>query len=405
MAALVILLLTLINLDKMNNESVTELKIHILTNKNNQGNSMQDFNVIDADLLYKVYEVYGNLKNIKEENPIRLNVNESRKTDKQFAMKYFLNEDDFDEADLDEAEKMMKQEAYVLNMKEDIIPKIYRHGKTTDKNIPFIIMESLNYDFLSYIDDEKNNLLMEEKIGAYIKIVEMYRKLHEIGIVHCNVKLENIAFISESFNFKLLNFHLSTFKKICDSENINNIAPEVIRKEKVSGDDVFKSDIYMLGVMLYNLEKKLNPEIVEANQKQDSHENKNLVYKNMSTFIFNVYTDFKDKYSSLNLFERYENLIDLAFKIVILSTLKEKASERPSAENLKKEFSDLEEDYNHINAFSVKYKNDNSKDTIDFQNFLHYGADKEVILSTFKLVSVFVKQFDNKDSGSDKIII
>lgn len=109
----------------------------------------------------------------------------------------------------------------------------------------------LNYLINNDIDDK-------EKRKIAIGIVESIKYLHENGIAHCDIKLENIL-LDEFLNPKLCDFNLS---KKNDDENHIKIsssfyaAPEIFQSKSI---DYCKADIWSLGIVLFALYEKRFP--------------------------------------------------------------------------------------------------------------------------------------------------
>ena len=111
-------------------------------------------------------------------------------------------------------------------------------------------------DLFRYI---KNKKLFSEKHAKLIfkKILNGFKALHEAGICHRNLKLENIL-LDQNFNPKISDFSFSTIfiennAKVLLNEQVgttNNKAPEINDNRSYNGD---KADVFSLGCILFNL--------------------------------------------------------------------------------------------------------------------------------------------------------
>jgi serine/threonine protein kinase/tetratricopeptide (TPR) repeat protein len=133
-------------------------------------------------------------------------------------------------------------------------------GGTTDDNLPYFVMEYVDGKPLyQYSDDKK--LSINERLELFRQICAAVEYAHQKQIVHRDIKPSNIL-VKTDGTPKLLDFGIA---KVLDSEiGISTIdptqtamrlmTPEYASPEQVSGFPVtFASDIYSLGVVLYEL--------------------------------------------------------------------------------------------------------------------------------------------------------
>mmetsp|Transcript_14733 Transcript_14733/g.12550 ORF Transcript_14733/g.12550 Transcript_14733/m.12550 type:complete len:203 (+) Transcript_14733:223-831(+) len=106
----------------------------------------------------------------------------------------------------------------------------------------------------------------EEKLARtiFLQIIQGVKECHEAGVVHRDLKLENLLFSSE-FNLKIADFGLATWfgggddaptllTSECGTETY--MAPEIKEGNKYDGK---KADIYSCGVILLILVLGINP--------------------------------------------------------------------------------------------------------------------------------------------------
>lgn len=96
---------------------------------------------------------------------------------------------------------------------------------------------------------------------VFLQILTTVDYLHTINIAHCDLKFENILYDEDTGELKLIDFGFS----IDDPENNpptflcgtpSYMAPEEIMKKNI---DVFKADIWSLGVILFKMATGLFP--------------------------------------------------------------------------------------------------------------------------------------------------
>jgi len=121
----------------------------------------------------------------------------------------------------------------------------------------YIVLEYMaGKDLFDYIQ-KRNFVLNEDRVKQIgIQIIQAVRYLHEFGIVHRDLKLENIM-MSDTSNLakpKIVDFGLA--KIIGPSETADEpfgtlgyVAPEVLKKKPYT----FSCDVWSIGCILYAL--------------------------------------------------------------------------------------------------------------------------------------------------------
>jgi len=96
---------------------------------------------------------------------------------------------------------------------------------------------------------------LQKTANIFIQILNAIEYAHEQGVIHRDIKLENILMDSSGKVFvldfglcDLVESSISLSSKFCGS--IDYVAPEVISTKHYSG---FKADMFSLGVVLYTL--------------------------------------------------------------------------------------------------------------------------------------------------------
>ena len=114
----------------------------------------------------------------------------------------------------------------------------------------------------SLIRDPDYELTSQEALRITIEIMAGLRKVHNSGIVHRDIKPANIMIESTDGRAVLVDFGLS--KSACDSglTSAGSIlgTPDYISPEQIEGYEAgYQSDIYSLGVVLYEMLSSSNP--------------------------------------------------------------------------------------------------------------------------------------------------
>lgn len=155
--------------------------------------------------------------------------------------------------------KLFKWEAYIakyLSMKQNdhIIQyyDVYESPKKID-----ILMEYFSIKTLSSVIDKLTN---EQCISVLKQLTEAVYFLHLNGIIHRDLKLENILFNTDTSKIKVIDFGLSkvlfpseSTKEFCGT--LTYIAPEMIKGEEYNKE----IDIWNIGIIAYILEYKRCP--------------------------------------------------------------------------------------------------------------------------------------------------
>lgn len=126
-------------------------------------------------------------------------------------------------------------------------------GVTSD-GVPFFVMERLEGETLGACLRRRKRLPIVEALEIAAHILDGLAAAHEIGVVHRDIKPQNVFLLRDSFP-KILDFGVAKMK---DAENVitrRGIAvgtPRYMSPEQASGDPVDgRSDIYAVGLLLF----------------------------------------------------------------------------------------------------------------------------------------------------------
>jgi serine/threonine protein kinase len=133
-------------------------------------------------------------------------------------------------------------------------------GGTTDEGLPYFVMEYIDGKPLFEYCDE-NNLDIKARTRIFRRICDAVQEAHNIKVVHRDLKPSNIL-VKRDDSPKLLDFGIA---KLLDPELASAtvevtmtqrrlMTPQYASPEQVYGGEIsYASDIYSLGVLLYEL--------------------------------------------------------------------------------------------------------------------------------------------------------
>ncbi len=152
-----------------------------------------------------------------------------------------------DDAQFVETFRREAQAAAKLN--HPSIAQIYSFGQSQGQ--PYIVMELVSHGSLAKRMEKSNRLDQSFVIDVGLKIAEGLQAADAIGLMHGDIKPENIL-MDERDNAKLVDFGLASYVDQAAADGIWGtpyyIAPEKIRRQKADA----RSDIYSLGGTLYH---------------------------------------------------------------------------------------------------------------------------------------------------------
>ena len=126
-------------------------------------------------------------------------------------------------------------------------------SQLSTKHKNYIILEYASKgELYNYINYTGNGLKEKYCKVIFYKILKGIQTLHNAGICHRDLKLQNIL-LDDNFNPKICDFGFATFCNEYLTEflgTLNYVAPEIILNKPYNG---FKVDIFSLGVILLNL--------------------------------------------------------------------------------------------------------------------------------------------------------
>ncbi len=179
--------------------------------------------------------------------------------ERQFAIKV-LRRDML--ADKTASERFRREARAASRMQHRNIVYISDFGQLKDGR-PYLVMEYIPGDELSAVIQQEQRLPAERAARILVQISEALDYAHEQGVVHRDLKAENIILTTERHRVdmaKILDFGLA--KILYGSGNLDTITfkgqifgtPEYIPPEQIVGDEVDqRADIYSLGVLAFEM--------------------------------------------------------------------------------------------------------------------------------------------------------
>lgn len=197
----------------------------------------------------------------------------------------------------------IKNEIKILEMLkfDDDFIKLYEYF--VDEFYYWLILELADGVLINYFDN--NNLYENDVKIIFKKILNSIKKLHQIDIIHLDIKPNNILYVikENKIKIKISDFGNSVYNY--DFIDNNNFTPEYSAPEVFTNIISSKNDIYSLGYMFYKLlmEKIAYDDVIKNkilfnnkyNKKlHEYHKNWNKISYNAKDFINNmIITDFK----------------------------------------------------------------------------------------------------------------
>ena len=165
-----------------------------------------------------------------------------------------------------------------------------------------------NYVILEYIEgspiDKIKGLSFDEKLNLIFKVLDVVKKIHKIGIVHCDLKPSHII-LTNNNDIKIIDFGISSYKNenlLRGYGNIGYCSLEQLFHKNIT----FYTDLYALGIIIHEL---LIGDNIFGNEKEEIKKNKiNSKYKKCDIPVLNMIM--------INIFEeknsiKYQNIDEL----------------------------------------------------------------------------------------------
>jgi serine/threonine protein kinase len=155
--------------------------------------------------------------------------------------------------------RQMQREARVLGrLSHPNVVQVFTAGITDDElSLPFIVMERLRGGSLREVLRANGCLPMRAAVRVAIDLLDALDQLHELGVVHCDLKPENVFLHATPRGEvipKLLDFGVARVLPRGEAKaklggTVRYSSPEQLRGEEVDA----RSDVYAMALVLYEM--------------------------------------------------------------------------------------------------------------------------------------------------------
>lgn len=152
-------------------------------------------------------------------------------------------------------ERFRREARLLAKLHHPGIVAVHDSGQTRDGRLYFVMEYVDGKDLRSVM--KSGGLAPDQALAATAQICEALRVAHEHGVVHRDIKPENVL-LTRDGQIKLADFGLSRPSRNQDEQqftmtNIVMGSPDYMAPEQKSGEADQRSDIFALGVMLYEM--------------------------------------------------------------------------------------------------------------------------------------------------------
>jgi serine/threonine protein kinase len=174
-----------------------------------------------------------------------------------FALKIISNQ----VAETDEARELFYREArFASAMAHPNITTVVDFGED-EKVGMFMVMELVDGDALNRILFREKQLSARKACEIVLQVAEALHYIHKQGVVHCDIKTENILISEEEHEgkrsktvIKLLDFGLARSLNASRVSTSLSGTPHYVAPERIRGEPASPaSDVYGVGILLYEL--------------------------------------------------------------------------------------------------------------------------------------------------------
>ncbi len=195
--------------------------------------------LIDSRYILYRHVASGGMADIYEAQDVVLN--------KPVALK-FLKEKYLDDAD--SLEQFKNESRFISIFSHPNILHIYNVGEYINR--PYVSYELLKGKTLKDLLDARGKISIDEALDYMSQVLLGVKEMHELGILHNDLKPDNLYLLYDG-TIRIVDFgaatHISSKAEKHILGTVNYLAPEVVNSKKYST----QSDIYSLGIILYEL--------------------------------------------------------------------------------------------------------------------------------------------------------
>ncbi|MFH1784343.1 MAG: serine/threonine-protein kinase [bacterium] len=134
------------------------------------------------------------------------------------------------------------------------IVKVFKHSSQT--SMPYMLMEYVNGPELTKLIKNKGPLPLKQILKIAIQVCDALEYIHQHQIIHHDIKPDNIM-LTRDDDVKILDFGLAYAEKLKEEVWADLISvggtPVYMAPEQLQGVNDIRSDLYSLGIMMYEM--------------------------------------------------------------------------------------------------------------------------------------------------------
>ncbi len=174
---------------------------------------------------------------------------------------------------IDQLHRFQHESQLLAGLSHQNIAQLIDSGVMHEQSLPYLVMEHVDgQNILQYC--RQNQLDFKQIINLFVQVLDAVQYAHNRGVVHRDIKPENIM-VDQSGQIKLLDFGIAlttqdSTQQLTQLTKTGEIVGTLayMSPEQVSGQSNMdtRTDVYSLGVVLYQLLSGALPHQLNANQ-------------------------------------------------------------------------------------------------------------------------------------------
>ena len=149
-------------------------------------------------------------------------------------------------------EQFQQEARAIASVEHPHICRLYS-VESTDEGLPFLVMEMIDGNTLAEKIERDHPIDPIKAMEICSQICKGLRAAHERKLIHQDIKPSNILLAGPSETVKITDFGIAKWARLHQSKNVGGTLP-YMSPEQLRGEDVdYRTDIWSLGVVLYEL--------------------------------------------------------------------------------------------------------------------------------------------------------